>query len=65
MGWDVDTEDYKASDVASVVDSIVGAPPGAVVLLHDGDGDIPEGSNDRPLTVEAVAAALPIIAAST
>ena len=64
MGWDVDTKDYMASEADSILAAIVNAGANDVVLLHDGNGDIPEGPNERPLTVTAVAGALRCLAGS-
>jgi peptidoglycan/xylan/chitin deacetylase (PgdA/CDA1 family) len=51
MMWTVGTDDWRDPGVPAIVSSILGAFPGAVVLLHDG----PEG---RAQTLRAVAEAL-------
>lgn len=58
MGWDVVTQDFSAPDVATIRTAILGAGRGEIVLMHDGNGDIPSGPNGRPMTVEALAEAL-------
>ena len=61
MGWDVVTQDFSAPDVETIVSAILGAGRDDIVLLHDGNGDIPNGPNGRPNTVEALARALPAV----
>jgi peptidoglycan-N-acetylglucosamine deacetylase len=61
MGWDVETEDFSAPDAETVIKAVLGAGVGEIVLLHDGNGDIPDGPNGRPRTVEALARALPAL----
>jgi len=39
MLWDVDTSDWKRPGVDIVARAIASAPPGSVVLLHDGPAD--------------------------
>jgi peptidoglycan/xylan/chitin deacetylase (PgdA/CDA1 family) len=39
MLWDVDTADWGRPGVESIAGAIASAPPGAVVLLHDGPSD--------------------------
>jgi peptidoglycan/xylan/chitin deacetylase (PgdA/CDA1 family) len=56
--WDVDTADWSCPGVDIVADAIATAPPGAVVLLHDGPAD-------RAGTVAAVDSALSAVAART
>ncbi len=47
MLWDVDTADYTLPGAEAIAEAIASAPPGAVVLLHD-------GPDDRGGTVAAV-----------
>ncbi|THV40921.1 polysaccharide deacetylase family protein [Glycomyces buryatensis] len=53
--WNVDTEDWSRPGVDAIVDDLLGATPGDVVLMHDGGGD-------RSQTVEALEIALPQLA---
>ncbi|PSL01590.1 peptidoglycan/xylan/chitin deacetylase (PgdA/CDA1 family) [Haloactinopolyspora alba] len=53
--WNVDTRDWKAPEVGGIVDRLLQAEPGDVVLLHDGGGD-------RTRTVDALREALPRLA---
>lgn len=55
--WNVDTADWTRPGVDAVVRSLLGAPRGAVVLLHD-------GGSDRTQTVEALRVALPKLTAA-
>ncbi len=48
MLWDVDTADWSRPGVESIVGAIDSAPPGAVVLLHDG----PRGRGQTLAAVE-------------
>lgn len=52
IGWDVDTEDWKAPGSDAILNMIMSASSGNVILMHDGGGD-------RPQTVEALRQALP------
>jgi peptidoglycan/xylan/chitin deacetylase (PgdA/CDA1 family) len=61
MGWDVETQDFSAPDVETIANAILGAGQDDIVLLHDGNGDIPSGPNGRPKTVDALARALPAL----
>jgi peptidoglycan/xylan/chitin deacetylase (PgdA/CDA1 family) len=54
--WNEDTKDYSRPGVDAIVDVLLGATPGDVVLMHDGGGD-------RSQTVEALEIALPKLAA--
>jgi peptidoglycan/xylan/chitin deacetylase (PgdA/CDA1 family) len=54
--WNEDTLDYTRPGVDAIVDVLLGATPGDVVLMHDGGGD-------RSQTVEALEIALPQLAA--
>lgn len=54
--WNVDTEDWTDASVDTVVDRLLDADSGDVVLLHDGGGD-------RTKTVTALRRALPKLAA--
>jgi peptidoglycan-N-acetylglucosamine deacetylase len=53
--WDVDTADYARPGVNAIAAAITAAPPGAIVLMHDGHA---EGSGSRGQTVEALARSL-------
>jgi peptidoglycan/xylan/chitin deacetylase (PgdA/CDA1 family) len=50
--WNEDTKDWSRPGVDAIVDVLLGATPGDVVLMHDGGGD-------RSQTVEALKIALP------
>lgn len=50
--WNEDTRDWARPGVDAIVDVLLGATPGDVVLMHDGGGD-------RSQTVEALEIALP------
>jgi peptidoglycan/xylan/chitin deacetylase (PgdA/CDA1 family) len=63
MGWDVETGDFSAPDLKTIVNAILAAESSDIVLLHDGNGDITTGPNGRPKTVEALGKALPMLAA--
>jgi peptidoglycan-N-acetylglucosamine deacetylase len=54
--WNEDTRDWSRPGVDAIVDVLLGATPGDVVLMHDGGGD-------RSQTVEALEIALPQLAA--
>ncbi|WP_194201838.1 polysaccharide deacetylase family protein [Glycomyces albidus] len=54
--WNEDTRDWSKPGVDAIVDVLLGATPGDVVLMHDGGGD-------RSQTVEALEIALPQLAA--
>lgn len=56
IGWDVDTEDWSRPGVDAIVQAILSAKSGNVVLMHDGGGD-------RSQTVEALRQALPQLVA--
>ena len=56
IGWDVDTEDWKAPGSDSISKMILSATPGNVILMHDGGGD-------RSQTVAALREALPQLVA--
>lgn len=53
--WNEDTKDWTKPGVDAIVDVLLGATPGDVVLMHDGGGD-------RSQTVEALEIALPQLA---
>ncbi|MCH7229566.1 polysaccharide deacetylase family protein [Glycomyces sp. L485] len=53
--WNVDTRDWSRPGVDAIVDELLGATPGDVVLMHDGGGN-------RSQTVEALEIALPKLA---
>jgi peptidoglycan-N-acetylglucosamine deacetylase len=55
--WDVDTGDYARPGVDAIATAIATAPPGAIVLMHDGHA---EGSEGRGQTVEALARSLSV-----
>ena len=55
MLWDVDTTDWKRPGADAIAEAIASAPPGAVVLLHDG----PEDRGGTVAAVERVLAAAP------
>lgn len=64
MGWHVDTIDYEASEPPErIAEAIVAAASREIVLLHDGNGDIPSGPHGRSKTVEALGKALPDLCA--
>lgn len=50
--WNVDTRDWSRPGTDAIVDVLLSATPGDVVLMHDGGGN-------RSQTVEALAIALP------
>lgn len=52
IGWNVDTEDWRTPGVDSIVERILSAKSGDIVLMHDGGGD-------RSQTIEALKIALP------
>ena len=52
IGWNVDTHDWKKPGTDVIVERMMQAGPGDVLLMHDGGGD-------RSQTVEALAQALP------
>jgi peptidoglycan-N-acetylglucosamine deacetylase len=54
--WNEDTKDWSRPGVDAIVNVLLGATPGDVVLMHDGGGD-------RSQTVEALEIALPQLAA--
>lgn len=54
--WNEDTKDWSRPGVQAIVNVLLGATPGDVVLMHDGGGD-------RSQTVEALEIALPQLAA--
>jgi peptidoglycan/xylan/chitin deacetylase (PgdA/CDA1 family) len=54
--WNVDTRDWSRPGTDAIVDVLLTATPGDVVLMHDGGGD-------RSQTVEALAIALPQLTA--
>lgn len=54
--WNEDTKDWSRPGVDAIVDVLLGATPGDVVLMHDGGGD-------RSQTVEALEIALPQLTA--
>jgi peptidoglycan-N-acetylglucosamine deacetylase len=54
--WNEDTRDWERPGVNAIVDVLLGATPGDVVLMHDGGGD-------RSQTVRALEIALPQLAA--
>lgn len=54
IGWDVDTRDWEMPGVASIVELMLEAKPGDIILMHDGGGD-------RSQTVEALRIALPLM----
>lgn len=59
-GWSLNSADYSATSAAAVVDGLRAAiAPGALVLLHDGDGDRPPG----PLAEASISAKLEIFEA--
>lgn len=54
IGWDVDTEDWRRPGTDSILNMILSAKSGQVVLMHDGGGD-------RSQTVEALSEAMPTL----
>jgi peptidoglycan/xylan/chitin deacetylase (PgdA/CDA1 family) len=54
--WNVDTRDWSRPGTDAIVEVLLSATPGDVVLMHDGGGN-------RSQTVEALAIALPQLAA--
>ena len=52
IGWNIDTEDWRKPGVDAIVNRILQAQPGDVILMHDGGGD-------RSQTIEALRIALP------
>lgn len=52
IGWNVDTLDWSKPGVQTIVERILSAQPGDIILCHDGGGD-------RSQTVEALRIALP------
>jgi len=56
INWNIDTTDWKQPGVSYIVNQMMNAYPGAVILFHDGGGD-------RSQTVEALREAIPQLAA--
>ena len=52
IGWNIDSGDWRRPGPQAIVDELMGAWPGAIVLMHDGGGD-------RSQTIEALKTALP------
>ena len=52
IGWNIDSNDWRRPGPQAIVDELMGAWPGAIVLMHDGGGD-------RSQTIEALKTALP------
>ena len=55
IGWDVDTEDWQRPGADAIYETIMNAPSGSVILMHDGGGD-------RTQTVAAIQRAVPELA---
>ncbi len=53
--WTVDTDDYLRPGVAAIVhNAVVGARPGAIILMHDAGGDRTQTIAALPLIVHAL-----------
>lgn len=52
IGWNIDTVDWQKPGADYIVQQILAAEPGSIVLMHDGGGD-------RSQTVQALRQALP------
>ncbi len=52
IGWNIDTMDWSRPGVQHIIDQLMSAQPGDIILMHDGGGD-------RSQTIEALAACLP------
>jgi peptidoglycan/xylan/chitin deacetylase (PgdA/CDA1 family) len=59
IAWDVDPRDWSRPGTQKVIDSLLAAKPGDILLCHDADGDHPAVATDRSQTVQALAVALP------
>jgi peptidoglycan/xylan/chitin deacetylase (PgdA/CDA1 family) len=59
IAWDVDPRDWSRPGTQKIIDSLLAAKPGDILLCHDGDGDRPGGRSDRAETAQALAVALP------
>ncbi len=54
IGWNVDTHDWKKPGANVIMERMLKAEPGDILLMHDGGGD-------RSQTIEALRAALPML----
>ncbi|WP_007514884.1 MULTISPECIES: polysaccharide deacetylase family protein [Pseudofrankia] len=60
IGWDVDPRDWSRPGTQKIVDNLLAAKPGDIMLCHDGDGDrSSDTGTDRSETVQALEVALP------
>ncbi|ONH24929.1 chitooligosaccharide deacetylase [Pseudofrankia asymbiotica] len=60
IAWNVDPRDWSRPGTQKIVDSLLAAKPGDILLCHDGDGDRPDNAGtDRSQTVQALRTALP------
>ncbi|MDT3440885.1 MULTISPECIES: polysaccharide deacetylase family protein [unclassified Pseudofrankia] len=60
IAWNVDPRDWSRPGTQKIIDSLLTAKPGDILLCHDGDGDRPSGhGTDRSETVKALEVALP------
>ncbi|WP_307874835.1 polysaccharide deacetylase family protein [Frankia nepalensis] len=60
IGWDVDPKDWSRPGVQKIIDNLLAAKPGDILLCHDGDGDrAQDAGTDRSQTVKALETALP------
>ena len=55
VGWNIDTEDWRRPGTQAIVNQLLRAKPGYIILMHDGGGT-------RSQTVEALQQALPVLA---
>jgi peptidoglycan/xylan/chitin deacetylase (PgdA/CDA1 family) len=60
LSWSVDPRDWSTPGTSAIISRVEGnLRPGSVLLMHDGDGDVPPGGGDRSETVAALAVLLP------
>jgi peptidoglycan/xylan/chitin deacetylase (PgdA/CDA1 family) len=53
--WTIDTGDYQAPGVTTIVDrAVAGAKPGAIILMHDAGGNRSETVEALPLIIRAL-----------
>lgn len=60
LSWSVDPRDWSMPGTDTIVGRVqANLRPGSVLLMHDGDGDVPPGGGDRSESVAALAILLP------
>jgi peptidoglycan/xylan/chitin deacetylase (PgdA/CDA1 family) len=60
LSWSVDPRDWSMPGTSTIVARVeANLRPGSVLLMHDGDGDVPPGGGDRSESVAALAILLP------